>query len=386
MSARQIVVIGSGPAALATVRGYRDAGGDGALAIVGEEPQLPYERPPLTKEFLRGESDRDELVLERSSWYDEQSVELHLGSRAVRIDPARGEVVLESGARLPADACVLATGARPLRPPLPGAEHDDVLEMRRVGDSERLAARAATSDRAVVVGSGFIGCEAAASLALLGLEVTIVTGEELPQKTRLGFAAGAHIADWLRDAGVTLLPEVEVRSIEDARGVRLADGPELAADLVLLATGVTPNGDLATDVGLELRDGAVPVDSSMRSLHPFISAAGDVARAQNELARRPLRVEHWGDALAQGEVAGRALAGQDAVWEEVPGFWSTIGSRTLKHAAWGDGFDDARAVEHDNGAFTVWYTRAAVVVGVLTHERDEDYDRGRRLIAHGESL
>jgi 3-phenylpropionate/trans-cinnamate dioxygenase ferredoxin reductase subunit len=155
---------------------------------------------------------------------------------------------------------------------------------------------------------------------------------------------------------------------------------------VLLATGVTPNGDLATDVGLELRDGAVPVDSSMRSLHPFISAAGDVARAQNELARRPLRVEHWGDALAQGEVAGRALAGQDAVWEEVPGFWSTIGSRTLKHAAWGDGFDDARAVEHDNGAFTVWYTRAAVVVGVLTHERDEDYDRGRRLIAHGESL
>jgi 3-phenylpropionate/trans-cinnamate dioxygenase ferredoxin reductase subunit len=112
MSARQIVVIGSGPAALATVRGYRDAGGDGALAIVGEEPQLPYERPPLTKEFLRGESDRDELVLERSSWYDEQSVELHLGSRAVRIDPARGEVVLESGARLPADACVLATGAR----------------------------------------------------------------------------------------------------------------------------------------------------------------------------------------------------------------------------------------------------------------------------------
>jgi NADPH-dependent 2,4-dienoyl-CoA reductase/sulfur reductase-like enzyme len=238
----------------------------------------------------------------------------------------------------------------------------------------------------VVIGSGFIGCEAAASLALRGLEVTIVTGEELPQEARLGVAAGTHIAGWLRESGVTLLLEVEVQSIEDARRVRLADGREVDADIVLLATGVTPNSDLAKDVGLELRDAAVPVDFSMRSVHPFISAAGDVASAQHHLAGRPLRVEHWGDALAQGEVAGRALAGQDAVWDEVPGFWSTIGSRTLKYAAWGDGFDGVRAVEHDNGAFTLWYTRADVLVGVLTHERDEDYNHGRELIAHGERL
>jgi NADPH-dependent 2,4-dienoyl-CoA reductase/sulfur reductase-like enzyme len=386
MTARRIVVIGSGPAAFAAVRSYRDAGGDGALAIVGAEPHLPYERPPLTKAFLRGESDRDELVLEPSSWYREHAVDLRLGSRAERIDPARGEVVLDNGQSMPADACLLATGARPLRPPLPGAGDDDVLEMRLVDDSERLAARAATSDRAVVIGSGFIGCEAAASLALRGLEVTIVTGEELPQEARLGVAAGTHIAGWLRESGVTLLLEVEVQSIEDARRVRLADGREVDADIVLLATGVTPNSDLAKDVGLELRDAAVPVDSSMRSVHPFISAAGDVASAQHHLAGRPLRVEHWGDALAQGEVAGRALAGQDAVWDEVPGFWSTIGSRTLKYAAWGDGFDGVRAVEHDNGAFTLWYTRADVLVGVLTHERDEDYNHGRELIAHGERL
>jgi NADPH-dependent 2,4-dienoyl-CoA reductase/sulfur reductase-like enzyme len=385
MAAERIVVVGSGPAGLAAVRGYRDAGGEGAVALVGAEAHLPYERPPLTKDFLRGETDRDQLVLEPSSWFDEHSVVLHLGARATRIDPERGEVLLDDGQRLEADACVLATGARPLRPPLAGAEHDQVLEMRRVEDSERLSARAATSARAIVIGSGFIGCEAAASLAMRGLDVTIVSSEELPQQARLGDAAAGHIAGWLREAGVTLMLDVEVAAIEDARRVRLADGRELAADIVLLAAGVVPNSELAADAGLELHDGTVPVDSSMRTAHPFLSAAGDLAWAENRCAGRRLHIEHWGDALAQGEVAGRALAGQAAVWDEVPGFWSTIGSHTLKHAAWGDGFDQARVVEHDNSAFTIWYTRDNVLVGVLTHECDEDYERGRQLIARGES-
>jgi NAD(P)H-nitrite reductase large subunit len=385
MAASRIVVIGSGPAGFAAVRGYRDAGGDGAVALVGEEVHLPYERPPLTKEFLRGERDREELVIEPTSWFDERSIELHLGCRVTQINPLLGEVRLANGQRLAADACVLTTGARPLRPPVPGARHEEVLEMRLVGDSERIAARAAESSRAVVIGSGFVGCEAAASLAIRGLDVTIVTGEPLPQLARLGREAATHIATWLEDLGVTLLLDVEVQAIQNARRVRLADGRQLAADLVLLATGVRPNSALAAQAGLDLHDGAVPVDASMRSVvDPFLSAAGDVAWAENRGAGRRLRVEHWGDALAQGEVAGRALAGEDAVWEEVPGFWSSIGPHTVKYAAWGDGFDEARAVEQDDGAFTIWYTRADVVVGVLTYERDEDYAHGRELIARGE--
>jgi NADPH-dependent 2,4-dienoyl-CoA reductase/sulfur reductase-like enzyme len=218
-----------------------------------------------------------------------------------------------------------------------------------------------------------------------GLEVTIVSSERLPQAARLGVDAGERIAAWLREAGVRLLLGVEVEAIEEGRRVRVRGRGELPADIVLVATGVAPNGELAAQIGVQLHDGAVPVDSSMRSANPFLSAAGDVAWAENRRAGRRLRVEHWGDALAQGEVAGRALAGEHAEWNEVPGFWSTIGSHTLKHAAWGESFDEARLVEHDNGAFTIWYTQAGVTVGVLTHERDEDYKHGRELIARAES-
>jgi NADPH-dependent 2,4-dienoyl-CoA reductase/sulfur reductase-like enzyme len=213
--------------------------------------------------------------------------------------------------------------------------------------------------------------------------VTLVSEEPVPQADRLGADAGDRIAAWLRDAGVTLILDAGVEAIEDARRVRVAGGLELDSDVVLLATGVVANSELAEALGLELHNGAVPVDASMRTENPFLSAAGDVAWALNSCARRRLRVEHWGDALAQGLVAGRALAGEDAEWNEVPGFWSTIGSHTLKYAAWGDGFDEDRLVDHGDGAFTVWYSRDGVAVGVLTHERDQDYDRGRELIARG---
>ncbi len=386
MAPQRVVIIGGGPAGLAAARGYRDAGGDGAVTVIGAEQHLPYSRPPLTKEFLRGELARTELALEEASWFAERSVELRLGTPASEIDPVGGEVTLADGQSVAADACVLATGSRPQRLPVSGADHEDVLEMRVLADSERLIKHAQTAASAVVIGSGFIGCEAAASLAMRGLEVTLVTVESVPQAERLGTEAGHRIAGWLLEAGVALIAEAEVEEIEDARRVRVTDGPELDADVVLMATGVIPGGELAEAMDLELHDGAVPVDAAMRSENPFLSAAGDVAFALNSCAGRRLRVEHWGDALAQGLVAGRALAGEQAEWAEVPGFWSTIGSHTLKYAAWGDGFDEDRLIDHGDGAFTVWYGRAGVAVGVLTHERDEDYERGRELIARGERL
>jgi 3-phenylpropionate/trans-cinnamate dioxygenase ferredoxin reductase component len=152
---------------------------------------------------------------------------------------------------------------------------------------------------------------------------------------------------------------------------------------VVMAAGVAPRSELAAHMGLELQGGAIPVSAAMRTTHDGLLAAGDVCRAENLAAGRPLRVEHWGDALGQGRIAGQTAAGMDAGWNDVPGFWSTIGTRTLKYAAWGDGYDDTRLHSANDGAFVAWYGREGRVAGVLTHERDDDYERGRDLIAQG---
>jgi NADPH-dependent 2,4-dienoyl-CoA reductase/sulfur reductase-like enzyme len=153
--------------------------------------------------------------------------------------------------------------------------------------------------------------------------------------------------------------------------------------LVIMAAGVAPRSELAAAVGLELEGGAIPTDAAMRTVLAGVLAAGDVCLAQNTAAGRRLRVEHWGDALGQGSVAGSTVAGVQAGWNAVPGFWSTIGTRTLKYAAWGDGYEQSRMQRRDGGAFTIWYGRADRIVGVLTHEVDVDYERGRELIAEG---
>ncbi len=381
MSDAPIVIVGAGPAGLATARSYRESGGTAPVLILGREPRPPYHRPPLTKEFLRGEMAAEELPLERDDWYAEHDVELRLGCNVGAIDP-RARTVLAGSETMPAEAIVLATGSEPVRPELPGIEHARVLSVRELPDSEQIAERVKAGTRALVIGSGFIGCEVAASLARIGAQITLIAQEDAPQQERLGLAAALRIGDWLRGLGVELVTGVEVRTIEDGRAALLDDGRRFEAEWVLLGTGARPRGSLAEDVGASTDDGAVLVDAQMRAGEHLL-AVGDVAFAHNASARRRLRVEHWGDALAHGEIAGKALAGQSAVWAEVPGFWSTIGERTLKHAAWGDGYESSELVSHADGAFTVWYWRAGKLVGVLTHERDRDYERGRELIRRG---
>ncbi len=380
----ELLVIGGGPAGLSAARGYRGAGARGAVAIVTDEHRMPYNRPPLTKELLRGELSEDELPIEPEAWLQEHGVRLVSG-RAVMLDSGRRSVTLSGGRELRYRSCVLATGGEPTRLPIPGVDHPAVRVIRTLDHVRELIARLRNGDAVVVIGSGFIGCEIAASLRRRGHAVALVSDEEQPNAARLGLEAAGHIRCWLVQEGVDVNLGAEVDEIaarDGALEVR-AGTVRATGKVVVMAAGVAPRAELAAAAGLELADGAVPVDAGMRTKQAGLYAAGDVAFAENVSAGRALRVEHWGDALGQGEVAGRSAAGEPARWDAVPGFWSTIGSHTLKYAAWGDGFEQSRIEQHGGGAFTAWYGREGRIVGVLAHEADEDYERGRALIAVG---
>lgn len=383
-----LVIVGGGPAALATARAYRAAGGRARVAILSDEPHPPYRRPPLTKGYLRGEVGRSALLIEPPGWYGENGVDLRLNTRAASLDAGRAVVETESGEELGYDACVLATGSEPVRPPVPGGDDPEVLVMRTLQDSSRLRERAGIRHgRAVVVGSGFIGCEAAASLSLRGVGVTLISLEDLPQSARLGQEVGRRIESWLRGYGIRLLLGESVEAVErTGSSYRVSvGGGRIASDTVLLGTGVEPRTGLARAAGLRVDKGVV-ADSRMRASAPGVFAVGDAAEAFNESAGRHVSVEHWGDALEHGRIAGTVIAGGETSWRMAPGFWSTIGDETLKYRAWGDGWDEVRFAERRSGAFTAWYGAEGATVGVLTHDSDDDYERGRELVERGAPL
>lgn len=377
-----LIVIGSGPAGLAAARAYRDAGGRGAVRMITEDADLPYNRPPLSKDFLRGEAEEGSLALTDEAFFAVHDIEVDR-SRSVRaLVPATRSVVLDDGSSLGYDVCVVATGAEPVRLKVPGGDDERLHRLRSLADARTLRHAAESARKAVVIGSGFIGCEAAASLVRRRVQVTLISNEQVPQGNRLGPQAGARIAGWLRAAGVTVVTRATVQGIEFAGGqptIHLRDDRPVTADLILVCAGVEPRVELASD--LKTVDGRIAVDRQLRTSAEGVFAAGDVAAAENARAGRRITVEHWSDAEAMGAVAGANAAGAQTEWGDVPGFWSEIGDHQLKYHAWGDGFDTTRLVDHGGGSFTVWYAQAGVVVAVLTHDADADYERGEQLIA-----
>jgi 3-phenylpropionate/trans-cinnamate dioxygenase ferredoxin reductase component len=381
-----LLIVGGGPAALAAARGYRAAGGEAAIVMATDDDRPPYRRPPLSKEYLRGELEAAALQLEEDGWYAAHGVEVVRDAVTV-LDPEHRRALTRSGRQIAFAGAVLATGAQPTRPNIPGADDPAVHLLRRVGDSDALRDAVGPGTRVAVVGSGFVGCEVAASLALRGAQVTLVSDEPAPQAVRLGAEVGERLAGWLRELGVRLrLGHPVAGFVRDGAELRVAPavGHAIPVDLVVLGTGIAPRDELARAAGLTLGpdERFVAVDETMATSDPAIRAAGDVTVARHALAGRVLHVEHWGDALAQGTVAGRALAGDPfARWDTPPGFWSTIGPRTLKHVAWGAGHDEVRVTDHGADAFTARYYARSRLVGVLTHDCDGDYDAGGRQIA-----
>ena len=380
MDSSGLIVVGSGPAGVSAAEAFREHDTESPVTILTDDPALPYERPPLSKEYLRGEAEQSDAQLHDADWFADKSIEIVHTEPVDTID-TESRVVTVGDKRYPYRALVFAAGARPAPIPVPGGEHALLLRSLENASVLRSAAEGAAS--AVVIGAGFIGCEAAASLAMRGITATLVAPSPVPQAKRLGDDAGRRILDMLRGHDVSYVGGVKVASINPGI-VHFDNGDSIEADLILAATGVQPQAGPATTAGITSDGGRIVVDASMRSSVDGVFAAGDVAMALNAGAGRRIAVEHWQDAMDQGEVAGTVAAGGEAKWEGVPGFWSTIGESTLKYHAWGDGFADATLVEHDGGdraGFTVWYSDGeGACVGVLTHNSDDDYDRGEELI------
>jgi NADPH-dependent 2,4-dienoyl-CoA reductase/sulfur reductase-like enzyme len=250
-----------------------------------------------------------------------------------------------------------------------------------LADARQLRQAGVQTSSAVVIGAGFIGCEAAASFALQGMSVTLVAPDTVPQEKRLGTGAGERLLELLKRSGVRYVGGITVNAI-DEQGVVLDNGVTLDTDLVLAATGVAPNSAAAQAAGLTVEQSRIVVGADMSTSADGVFAAGDVAAAFNATARRRLPVEHWQDAMDQGAVAGASAAGQLAKWAGVPGFWTTIGEATVKYHAWGDGYQSSRLLTRDDG-FTVWYETDGAAVGVLTCNADDDYELGETLIAGG---
>ncbi|MDX6376535.1 MAG: 3-phenylpropionate/trans-cinnamate dioxygenase ferredoxin reductase component [Gaiellaceae bacterium] len=380
-----LVVCGGGPAGHAAIRSYRESGGTGTVLLATSEDRLPYARPPLSKEYLRGEMTAAGLPLEDDAWYAAREIVVALGTPVRGLDPA-GKRLLLGAEPIGFGTVLLATGASPAALPVPGGDDPAILRLRTPADSDRIRAAGARGS-VTVIGSGFIGCEVAASLALTGTRVRIVGEEALPQQGLLGDDTGKRIAGWLAAAGVDLVLGSGVERVSDGRRIVLANGEELEADTVVTGAGITPNTALARVAGIALERDRVPCDAAMRSEAPGVLVAGDAAFARNDRAGRRLVVQHWGEAERMGEVAGRTAAGRTDAWEQAPGFWSTIGEHTLKHVAWGDGHDETRLLEGEvDDAFAVLYGRAGTLVGVLTSELDDVYELGRALVESGASM
>jgi 3-phenylpropionate/trans-cinnamate dioxygenase ferredoxin reductase subunit len=377
-----VVIVGGGAAAQSCIGAYRDHGGDRPITVVSDDDRPPYFRPTLTKEMITdGDGSGSIALADDPAWYAEHDVDLWLSCAATGVDLATHTVGTDHGPVV-YESLVLATGSSASSLPVPGADDPRVLRIRRAADSERLLADVSDGRPVLVIGSGFVGCEIAASLRARGLEVTMATMEAAPQTERLGRAVGELIGGWLADLGVSIHAGVQLSSIEHVPGAsraRFANGLLLETAHVVVATGARTNVDVARTAGL-VSDDAVQVDASMRTAAPGVHAVGDIADALHPLAGRRLRVEHWGDAERMGAVAGAVIAGDHAEWNQVPGFWSQIGGRQLKYVAWGDGHD-AQVVRRSADGVTVWYGRKGLCAGVLTYEHDEDLAVGEALIA-----
>jgi 3-phenylpropionate/trans-cinnamate dioxygenase ferredoxin reductase subunit len=379
------LLIGGGLAAASCAAELRKRGANGSVLLAGREPEPPYERPPLSKEYLRGEAERADAYVNPPSWYEENDVELLSGTNVMSLDPAARTAKLQGGDEVSFGKALIATGAMVNILRVEGAENEGIHYLRAFGNSDAIRADAEKAEHVVLIGGSYIGAEVAASLTAKGTKCTIVTMEDVALSRTFGKDAGRWFHELLESKGVTIHGGEELEAYEGdgrVKGVVTKSGLAIECDAVVVGAGVRPDAMLAQRAGLEVENGIV-CDSKLQTSAEGIYAAGDCCSYDSVVHGRRLRVEHWDVAMQQGMHAARNMLGEDADYEVVPYFFSDLADwASLEYVGPASEWDEEIwRGDRESGEFSVWYLKDGRIAGALSVERSEDLAEARRLLA-----
>jgi 3-phenylpropionate/trans-cinnamate dioxygenase ferredoxin reductase subunit len=388
-SNQAIVIVGASLAGAKAAEALRTEGFDGQVVLIGEETERPYERPLLSKDYLRGEKPEAKLYVHDEGFYADNDIELMTNTLVESIDPGAHEVTLPGGRRMRYSRLLLSTGAAPRSLFLPGTDLPGVRYLRQLGDSDALRSAIRAANRVVVIGAGWIGSEVAASARQLGAEVTVVGPEAVPLERALGPEVGDIYRGLHTEHGVNLHLSTKIEAIvgdEAAQGVRTANGSVIEGDLVVVGIGASPRDELARDAGLALDNGIV-VDEFLRTSAPDVFAAGDVAATWNTRYNRRIRVEHWANALNQGPTAARNMIGKSTEYSKLPYFYSDQYDLGMEYNGYAAGWD--RVVLRGDPAtreFLAFWLKAGRVLAVMNANIWDQGDDIKALIRSGATI
>jgi 3-phenylpropionate/trans-cinnamate dioxygenase ferredoxin reductase component len=383
----EYLLIGGGMAAGTCAAELRKQGADGSIMLVGREPEPPYERPPLSKEYLRGEATREDAHVNPGEWYEQNGVELRTKTNVMGLDTAARKAKLQGGDEVSFEKALIATGANVNILRVEGAELEGIHYLRAFGNSDAIRSAADNAERVVLIGGSYIGCEVAASLTAKGVDCAIVMMEDVALSRVFGEQAGGWFQRLMESKGVEFHAGETVEAFEgsgDVQAVVTESGNTVEGDFVVVGAGVKPDTMLAQKAGLEVDDGVV-CDSTLQSSVDGIYAAGDVCNYDSVVHGRRLRVEHWDVAMQQGIHAARCMAGEPSPYEVVPYFFSDLADwASLEYVGPAQDWDEEIwRGDPDAGEFCVFYLKDGKVAGALSVERSEDLAHARELLAKG---
>jgi len=381
----EFLLVGGGMASAHCAAELRRRGAEGPLMLVGREPEPPYERPPVSKEYLRGEAGREEAYVQEPSWYEEKGVELRTGANVMSLDPGARRAKLQGGEEVVFDKALIATGAMVNILRVEGAENEGIHYLRAFGNADAIRADAAEARHVVLVGGSYIAAEVAASLTARGTRCTMVMIEDVALSGGFGEAAGRWFQERLEERGVAVVGGEQIEAFEGdgrVRAVLTRGGRAIECDTVVVGAGVRPDTMLAERAGLEVEDGVV-CDAKLRTSAEGIYAAGDCCSYESVVHGRRLRVEHWDVAMQQGMHAAGNMLGDERDYEVVPYFFSDLADwASLEYVGPAAEWDEEIwRGDRDSGEFSVWYLKDDRVAGALSVERPEDLAEARRLLA-----